>query len=91
MILGFRDHEKVDEIPNTALPLIIVANVENHIICGLLVDDGSSCNILYVKTIVKLGLHKQDLDLCNDISLLAFNNFVTRLWEAVDLSLSLGE
>lgn len=43
-ILEFRESKKVDETPYDALPLII----ENLAIYGLLVDDESSCNVLYV-------------------------------------------
>lgn len=51
----------------------------------------SSCNVLYINTLKKQGLHHQDLDPCDDISLLVFNDFLTRLCGVVNLPLSLGE
>lgn len=46
----------MDIIPNVALPLVIEASVENHTIYNILVDDERSCNILYIKMLMKLGL-----------------------------------
>lgn len=46
---------------------------------------------LYVGTPMKLRLCQQDLDLCDDGSLLTFNDSITRPCGAADLPLSLGE
>lgn len=35
-ILRFQDHEKVDENPNTTLPLIIISTINNHYVFFLL-------------------------------------------------------
>lgn len=40
---------------------------------------------------MKLGLHEQDLDLCDGGSLLALNDFVTHLNGASNMELSLVE
>lgn len=40
-MLGFRDCEKVNEIPDIVVPLIITDSVTNHTIFILLVNDGS--------------------------------------------------
>lgn len=47
-ILGFRDHEKVDGVPNAKLPLVITATIMNHSVSGILIDDGSSSDIMYL-------------------------------------------
>lgn len=60
-VLEFVDHEKVDRIPKVAkvvLPLVITATIVNHFVSGISVDNKSSCNILYLKKISKLGLMK---------------------------------
>ena len=78
-------------IPSDSLLLIIVASIENYTIFGLPLDDGSSCIFLYIEKLVKLGLHQQYLDMCDDISLLAFHDSITHPYGATDLPLSLGE
>lgn len=64
LVLGFRDHKKVEVIPNVAISLIITPNIGNHTIYEILIDDGSSCNVLYVEALMKLGLHQPGRDLC---------------------------
>ena len=59
-MLGFQDNEKVGEISNVVLPLTIAASIANHTIFDLIVHDGSSYNIMYIDTLMKLGFH-QDL------------------------------
>lgn len=73
------------------LPLIITVSVVDHAIFDILVDDGSACNIPYVETFVKLGLHQQDIDPSDDKSLLVFNDSTTHPCGVADLSLSLKE
>lgn len=57
LMLGFRDHGKVNGIRKATLHLVIVASIENHIVLGSLVEDGSLCNVLYDDTLRKLELH----------------------------------
>lgn len=76
-IIWFQDHENVDGIPNVALPLIITSIIANHCVSGILVDDGSSCNLIYFRIFTKLDLKEQDLRSCKDQSLLAFNDYST--------------
>lgn len=59
--LGFRDHEKVDEILNDILLLIVTSIIDNHIVSGLLVENKNSCILLYLKIFKRLGLRMQDL------------------------------
>lgn len=54
----FLDLEKVDRVPNSDLPLIIVVVIIDLTITRLLVDDESSCNILYEDALESLSLHR---------------------------------
>lgn len=62
--LGFKNHEKVDGTPNPTLPLIITTTIDNHYVLGILVDDESSCNLIFLVIFMKLGLSKKDLKSC---------------------------
>ena len=62
---------------NPTLPLIITATIVNHYVKGILVDDRSSCNLIYFKILTELGLRKQELRLCYAQILLAFNDSST--------------
>lgn len=48
-----------------------------HCVSGILVDDGSSCNLIYFRIFTKLDLKEQDLRSCEDQSLLASNDYST--------------
>lgn len=52
--LEFLYPKKINVIPNFDLPLILTVTVVDRVMTGLLVDDESSCNILYID-IVELG------------------------------------
>lgn len=56
-----------------------------------LIDDKSSCNILYKKALESLGLHQTDLSPLEGEDLLAFNDSVTHTCRAMDLTLSVRE
>lgn len=68
-ILGFEDDELVGGKPNKMFPLIIVATMENHDVCKILVDEGSSCEIICEDFFTKLGLKKECLALYMSIDL----------------------
>lgn len=59
-ILEFRDNDKVNEIFN-AMHLVLTASIANCLVSGILIDDESYCDVMYVNTFTKLGL--RDLDL----------------------------
>lgn len=65
--------------------------MENNTVVGFLVDSESSCNVLYINTLEKLGLHQIKLSPYSDGNLLAFNDFVTYSYGMVDLPLSPGK
>lgn len=67
---GFQDRNKVNEIPKVTLQLFIAGNVANHIVFGFLINDGSSCNVLYIDIFKKLGLQQQYMYPCKYTSLL---------------------
>lgn len=75
VILGLRDHEKVEGTHNTTLSLVTTATIENHIVSRILIGDGSSCDMMYIRIFMKLGLHKQYLKLCEGKNLIAFYRF----------------
>lgn len=54
-ILGFRDSEKMDKIPNTMLSMVITALIANHGV-SMIINDRSSCNIMYARVFMRLGL-----------------------------------
>lgn len=91
LMLGFQDREKVYKILNATLLLVIIDTISNHTIFKFLIEDGSSCNVLYIDTLRKLEIRQQDHDLCDDISLLAFNDFITHPYGATNLLFSLVE
>lgn len=90
-IFGFQDHNKVDEIPNVTLPLIITTTIVNHFISGMLMDDESSFNLIYLRVFTELGLSKQDIEPCEIQSLIAYNDSSTRPYGQIDLLVCLRE
>lgn len=73
------------------LLLVIIVIILYHTLASFLVDDGNSCNVLYIDKIEKLGLHQPDLSPCSDGSLIFFNYYVTHSRGMVDLPISLRE
>jgi hypothetical protein len=52
---------------------------QNHDVSGILVGDGSSCDIIYEELIMKLGLQRKDLTTCEGTNLQNFNDSTTVL------------
>lgn len=77
LVLGFLDDKKVDEISDVDLPFVINATISNHSISGILVDDRSSYNLIYLKIFAQLGIRPKYLKPYIDQSLLAFNDSST--------------
>jgi len=46
-IIGFSENEIMGESPNEVFPLVIVATMANHDVSRILVDVGSSSNMMY--------------------------------------------
>lgn len=91
LMLGFRDRKKVNGIPNATLSLVITATITKHVVSGILINDGSTCNLIYREIFTRLGLGLQDLKPCKDKSLLANNDSTTRQYGGMDMTVSLGE
>lgn len=89
-MLGFQDHGKMDETSNVTLPLIGTDIITNHSMEGILVDDGSSCKLVYLIIFRKLELHIQDLKPCEGRGLIEYNESLTQLCRTVDLPVSFG-
>jgi hypothetical protein len=64
-ILGFGYQELVDGFPNKELPLIIGVTISNHELSRILIDEGSSFNIMYKELFSKLKLKKEYMLYCN--------------------------
>ena len=76
-LLGFTDNEKVNEIPNKELPLVIVMDIRGHDVARCLLDEGSFIEILYQDAFEKLGLKNEDLEPYDDTDLHGFNETST--------------
>lgn len=81
----------MDETPKATLSLVVTTTMVNHSVLGILIDDRSSCNLMYLKIFKELMLHLQDLKPYEGRSLLAFNNFSTQPCGEMNLSISFGE
>lgn len=55
-MLELLGREKINGVPNVELLLVITVTATDHTVIGFLVDDGSSCNVLYPDALEKLGL-----------------------------------
>lgn len=75
----------MNEIPNTTLLLVVIVIKENHLMLGILNDDGSSCNVLYTKVFTKLRLHDRDIISYEGKNVMAFKESTTRLCGAMEL------
>lgn len=56
--LGFWDSEKVEGILNDMFPLMITITISHFDAFQILIDDGSSCDIIYSELFEKIGLKK---------------------------------
>lgn len=63
----------------------------NQVLTWILVDDGSSCNILYEDALEPLGLTRTYLNPFGREDLLAFNNSVTHPCRAIYLKMLIGK
>lgn len=86
-ILGFQDRQKVDEVPNATLLLVIIATITNHLVSGNLIDNGSYYDIIYIDIFNRLGLRDQDLKPYEDVNLLVFNKSPMHSCGAIELTI----
>lgn len=73
------------------LPLVVNATITNHSILGILINDGSSHDLVYLAILMKLGLYGRDSKSRGGIILLIFNDYLTRPCKVVYLLVSFGE
>lgn len=73
-ITRFRDNEKVGNIPNEIFSLVIMETMDNFDVSRILIDEGSSCDIIYVELFKKLGLKKEKMSPYTGCDLQAFND-----------------
>lgn len=57
-MLGFTDYEKVEEIPNEIFQLMITTMIRHFDVFQILIDGGSSCDIMYKKL---MGVQRLEL------------------------------
>lgn len=79
MELGFLDKDKIYGILNIDMPLILGITIADQNLTRILVDKGSSCNVIYIGTMDLLGIQKTYLRLYNGGNMLAFNDYATHL------------
>lgn len=89
--LGFRDYKKIDGTPNVTLLFFITVTITNHSILGVVIDDGISCDLMYIGTFMKLGLQIEYLKSSECKSLLSLNYSSICLCGRMNLPVSLRE
>lgn len=77
-VLGFRDSEKVRGILSKLLPLVITIIIGQFDVFQILIDDGSSCDIIYSSLFEKMVLDGGNMIPYDDPELHAFNGMTTR-------------
>ncbi|MCI90704.1 hypothetical protein A2U01_0111998, partial [Trifolium medium] len=53
-MLGFNDTEYSGGTPKKIFPLIVIATMANHDVSRILIDQGSSCDVMYQELFEKL-------------------------------------
>jgi hypothetical protein len=76
-LLGFEDREMVDGVPNKEFRLLIIATIAGHDVARVLVDEGSSCDIMYDKLFHNLNLNTESLQPYNGGPLTGFDESPT--------------
>lgn len=71
--------------------LMIMAIMANFYVSWIFIDWGSLCNIMYAELFGKDWLKGEKLWSCERSNLQTFNVNVTRLWEYIELMITLGE
>jgi len=71
--------------PNKVYPLVIVVNITGSDMAKALIEEGSSCNIMYDDLFVKLEMNSRNFSKHRGINLLGFDESETYPWGVVDL------
>jgi hypothetical protein len=83
--IGFSDDEYPRGTPNEIFPLIIITTMAHHDVSRVLVDQGSSCDVIYQELFQKPGLHKEHLRPYEGTDLQGFNGSTISPWGLIDL------
>ncbi|MCH90267.1 hypothetical protein A2U01_0011180, partial [Trifolium medium] len=78
LVLGFNDDEYPGGTPNEIFPLIVIATMAHHDVSRILIDQGSSCDVMYQELLEKLGMKKEDLSSNEGTDLQGFNGSTIR-------------
>ncbi|MCI09265.1 hypothetical protein A2U01_0030349, partial [Trifolium medium] len=84
-MIGFNDDEYLGDNPNEIFPLIIIATMACHDVSSVLIDQGSSCNVMYQELFERLGLKKKNLHSYEGTDLQGFNGSIIRPWGFINL------
>lgn len=77
-VLGFRDNDQVRVVLNEIFLLVITTTIINFGVSQFLIDNGSSCNIMYDDIFERIGLKKQKLLPYEVSDLQSFNGIMIR-------------
>ena len=88
--IAFYREELPGGAPNSSIPLLIRARMENFDVRRILVDQGSSVDIMYSQLFSTLQLDETHLTPYVGSDLQGFNGAVTKLWGYVELIITFG-
>ncbi|KAK2443631.1 hypothetical protein QL285_014717 [Trifolium repens] len=89
--LSFYLEELPGGSPNSQIPLLIQASMANFDVHRILVDEGSSCNIMYSSLFKILQLDQHHLSPYLGSDLQGFNSSISKPWGYVDLHVRFGQ
>ncbi|GAU40689.1 hypothetical protein TSUD_88350 [Trifolium subterraneum] len=89
--LAFNREEVPEGSPNFQIPLLVRAKMANFDVRRILVDQGSSCDIMYSGLFKVLQLTEENLVPYVGSDLQGFNGSTTKPWGYVDLIVTFGE
>lgn len=72
--LRYLDHDKIDGNPNNDIAIILAITIIDCNLTGFLINNRSSCNILYSDTLDLIGIQQADLGPYGEGDLLALND-----------------
>jgi hypothetical protein len=74
---GFGEHKRPRVKPNKVYPFVIVVNITGYNMAKALIDEGSSCNIMYDDLFAKLEMNSSNFSRHWGINLHGFDESVT--------------
>ena len=88
--ISFYREELPGGAPNSSIPLLVRAQMANFDVCRILVDQGSSVDIMYSQLFSTLQLDETHLTPYVGSDLQGFNGAVTKPWGYVELIVMFG-